>query len=64
MEEHTVRHQHSYSDPRPELRIKVEKGQRNTYGWEISAPAPGHDAVPARHINRATRLPGDPFQSR
>ncbi len=43
MEEQTVRHEHSYSDPKPELRIKVEKGQRNSYGWEISAAAPGHN---------------------
>ncbi len=43
MEEQTIRHEHSHSDPRPELRIKVEKGQRNTYAWEVSASAPGHD---------------------
>ncbi len=43
MDEQTVRHEHSHSDPRPELRIKVEKGQRNSYAWEISASAPGHD---------------------
>ncbi len=43
MEEQTVRHEHSYSDPKPELRIKVEKGQRNSYAWEIAASAPGHD---------------------
>ena len=43
MESHTVRHEHSHSDPKPELRIKVEKGQRNTYAWEVSASAPGLD---------------------
>ena len=43
MEDQTIRHEHSYSDPKPELRIKVEKGQRNTYAWEVSAAAPGHD---------------------
>ena len=43
MEEQTVRHEHSHSDPKTELRIKVEKGQRNSYAWEISASAPGHD---------------------
>ncbi len=43
MEEQTLRHEHSYSDPKPELRIKVEKGQRNSYAWEISASAPGQD---------------------
>ncbi len=41
MEEQTVRHQHS--EPAPELRIKVEKGQRNSYAWEISASVAGHD---------------------
>ncbi len=45
MEEQTVRHEHSYSDPKLELRIKVEKGQRGTYAWEISASAPGQDVV-------------------
>ncbi len=43
MEEQTVRHEHRHSDPKPELRIKVEKGQRGTYVWEISASVPGHD---------------------
>ncbi len=43
MDEQIIRHEHSYSDPKPELRIKVEKGQRGTYAWEISASAPGHD---------------------
>ncbi len=43
MDEQTVRHEHSHSDPKPELRIKVEKGQRNSYGWEISASMPGHE---------------------
>lgn len=40
MGEESVRREH----PEPELRIKLEKGQRNTYAWEISASAPGHDA--------------------
>ncbi len=35
MEERTVRHEHSHSEPGPELRIKVEKGQRGTYAWEV-----------------------------
>ena len=43
MEGQTIRHEHSHSDLKPELRIKVEKGQRNTYAWEVSASAPGHD---------------------
>ncbi len=43
MDEQAVGHEHSYSDPKPELRIKVEQGQRNTYALEVSVSAPGHD---------------------
>lgn len=34
---------HEYGDPKPELSVKVERGQRGGYGWEVRASAPGHD---------------------
>ncbi len=39
----TVTHEHHHGDPKPELRVKIERGQRGGYGWEISASCPGHD---------------------
>lgn len=36
-------HEHYHGESTPELRIKVERGQRGGYGWEIGASAPGHD---------------------
>jgi hypothetical protein len=40
MDTQTVRHE--YPEPRPELRLKVERNSRG-YNWEIAASAPGHD---------------------
>lgn len=39
----TITHEHRHADPKPELRVKLERGQRGAYGWEVSASAPGHD---------------------
>ena len=39
----TIAQEHRPEEPTPELRIKVERGQRGSYGWEITASAPGHD---------------------
>lgn len=43
MEANAVTHEHHHSEPTPELRVKVQPGQRGGYGWEIGASAPGHD---------------------
>lgn len=34
---------HEYGEPTPELSIRIERGQRGGYGWELRASAPGHD---------------------
>jgi hypothetical protein len=34
---------HEYGEPTPELSVKIERGQRGGYGWEVRASAPGHD---------------------
>ncbi len=39
MEERTI----TQGEPQPELRVKLERGQRGGYGWEIAASCPGHD---------------------
>ena len=43
MEATTVGQGHGRGEPTPDLRIKLERGQRGTYAWEIGASAPGHD---------------------
>ena len=58
MDEQAVRHEHSYCDPKPELRIKAEQGQRNTYALEVSVSAPGHDVdALLRVIDEAAQRP-------
>lgn len=44
MDERTISHEHNCGGPGPELRVKIERGQRGGYGWEIAVSAPGHDA--------------------
>ncbi len=43
MQEPTAAYEHTHAASQPELRIKLERGQRGGYGWEVSASAPGHD---------------------
>ncbi len=54
METNTVTHEHHHGEPTPELRVKVERGQRGGYGWEIGASAPGHDVDTLLAIIRET----------